>query len=287
MPNQQSPSSAPPSVSRPRSAPDALEAILARERGWAARNGLATDAAGHLESPSDGLCFEPSGDTVARLARHPDRPLGEAGKRGSASELGSAWALACNVVEAIPTEALGGLLAAVGAEGRAVRRSFVHPPPSLEGEGARTPVAQIDREHGGPVFVEVHGAALARCSGSAPHALPLPETGWGDLEGCRRLAAECAQRFAALPLAGTLRRIRALTRSHGRRGFRYVVVRPHFDRHHDEALRRGYDGVRMRIGGEVDFEALDVAWLHARLAHAGEGAHPALAWLADRYLDRR
>jgi hypothetical protein len=82
-----------------------------------------------------------------------------------------------------------------------------------------------------------------------------------------------------------LRRIRTLCRSHGRRGFRYVVVRPLFDARFDARLRRAFDGVRMRIGGEVDFDAIDVGTLITRLEARGADAHPALGWLADRYLD--
>ena len=263
----------------------AHEAMLARERAWAARAGVATDAADQLVHPGDGLCFVPSNETPVRLARHPDRPLGESGKHGAVDQLGSAWALACNVIEAIADDALGGLLDAVGAAGSALRRSLVHPGDALAGEATRAPVYQIDRESGGPLFIEVHGASLAQGDEPDLHALPDPETGWGDLEGCRRLAGELDDRFAPIPLASTLRRVRSITRSHGRRGFRYVVLRPHFDRAHDAKLRGAFDAVRMRIGGEVDFDAIDVSTLHARLSAAGPAAHPALGWLADRYLD--
>jgi hypothetical protein len=329
--------------------PAAFESMLARERRWASRNGLELDAAGHLVDASDGLCFAPTDDHRSRLDVHPDRPLGEAGKSAPIGELGSAWGLACNLLEAPSLDSLCGVLAALGAEGDIARRSWVHTLPAVAAATAEPPTAQIDRTRGGPVFVEVLGSELALDEAPRAGSLPRPDAGWGDLEGCRRLALETA-RFAAepgpahesrrvavaptraqqsarvadaarpagqsahvadaarpesrsshvagavrpvqqgshvaaaIPLARMLRRIRTLSRAHGRRGFRYVVVRPVFDVRFDARLRRAFDGVRMRIGGEVDFDAIDVGTLIARLEARDTGAHPALGWLADRYL---
>ncbi len=269
-------------------APRAHESILARERDWADRHGLALDPAGHLVDATEGLCFSPDAEQRARLERHPERPLGEPGAPGKPSpvgQLGSAWSLACNLLEAIPNDGLEALLAVLGTPGSAVRRGWVHPAPEVEAPSGRTPLLRIDREAGAPVFVDVVGAEIARRDAGAG-ALPVQATaGWGDLEGCRRLADEALHGASVIPLGGLLQRIRTLSRSHGRRGFRYVVVRPHFDAPFDEALRRGFDGLRVRIGGEVDFDALDLSTLLGRLARASEGAHPALGWLADRYLD--
>ncbi len=266
-------------------APRALESILARERRWATRHGLALDVSGdHLSDADDALCVPLGEDERERLGRHPDRPLGEVGKPAAVSRLGSAWGIACNLIAVVGPDAIGGLLSSVGAPGEPVRRGWVHPSDSLDAGTPPTPLVRIDRGGDRPVFIEIRGAELAHGASACAHVLPDPPTGWGDLEGCRQLAAQ-ATRGEGVPSARMLRRIRSLCRTLGRRGFRYVVVRPQFDAHFDDALRRHFDGIRMRIGGEVDFDAVDLATLHTRLARCAESPHPALGWLAERYLD--
>jgi len=267
---------------------EAQEHLVRRERAWADRCGLAIDAAGRFVETRDVLCFEPGTEALARLARHPDRPLGEPGKRGPVSEAASAWGLACNLLEAIPDSDLAGLVAALGAPGRATRRSWMHPAADRPSNAAETPCLAIERDDATPIYVEVRGVELTGPGIHDPDCLPRPGEGWGDLEACRRVALEsCAMPAPHVHQAphaptATLRRLRSLSRAHGRRGFRYIVVRPRFDTPLDQVLRRSFDGLRMRVGGEVDFDAMDLTTLHARLA--ATSAHPALGWLADRYL---
>lgn len=265
----------------------ALQALLAREHAWAERTGLGTDSGGRLLDPRDALCFEPDPSCRERLERHPDRPLGEQDKPGAVCEPGSAWGLACNLLEAVGDDRLDGLLAALRSPGAALRRSWLHPHLDHEaGSPAGAPVLALERGALGPVYVEVRGADLAH-AGTAPSAsqLPHPAAGWGDLEACRRLAIEVSRPVAApVELAATLRRLRSLTRLHGRRGFRYVVLRPRFATRFDGLLRRAFDGLRMRIGGEVDLDAIDVPTLIDALAAAA--AHPDPAWVADRWCNR-
>lgn len=261
----------------------AREHVHRRERMWADRCGLHVDADGRFADVRDALCFEPGPETLERLARHPDRPLGEPDKRGPVSEPGSAWGLACNLLEAISDPDLAGLIAALGTSGSGTRRSWMHPAADRAGLPGEAPVLTIERDIAAPLYIEVRGAELTRAVASDAGCLPRPGEGWGDLEACRRVALDsCRTSLPHLPGA-TLRRLRSLSRAHGRRGFRYVVVWPRFDGHLDQVLRRGLDGLRMRIGGEIDFDALDLATLLARMT--ATGAHPAAGWLADRYLD--
>ena len=156
----------------------ALESILARERRWAARHGHALDVAGdHLVDAADALCFALASAHRERLDRHPDRPLGETDKRAPVSRLGSAWGVACNLIEAIPTEALDGLLEALGASGRAVRRGWVHSSERLDGGTAAPPLVRIDREGDRPVFVEMLGVELASGEHATGPALPQADAG--------------------------------------------------------------------------------------------------------------
>lgn len=267
----------------------ALETLLARERSWAERARVATSAGGWLTEVRDALCFEPDEPCRARLSRHPDRPLGEPGKPGkpgAVCEPGSAWALACNLLEAVPDDRLDGLVQALGAPGTGLRRSWLHAPhDDLHVDGCG-PILSIERASEGPVYVEVRTLDLALPSHAPTSAqLPHPESGWGDLEACRRLAIETARReVSPLALAATLRRLRSLTRTHGRRGFRYVVVRSRFGTPHDAVLRRAFDALRMRIGGEIDLGVMQAPVLVDRLADTG--AHPTPGWIRDRFCVR-
>jgi hypothetical protein len=249
-----------------------VERLLERQREWAAARELELEDGEHVRRLDDHL-FRP---LPARARQEWARELASTGKPGELSSLLSSAALACNLFEA--------LRGAPGFEALRLAADLA----SATDPAAPRAEAWIDGTPPAAVFVryrEPYEGADNRVD-----ATELDAGAWGPLAHCRSLAADLhvrTQRFASLPAAALLRAARALTSRTGPRGFRLVYVWHEVAGRPGREHRREVDRLRMRIGGEVDFEARTLReWIGALAARPGADPSHA-AWLEERYLRDR
>lgn len=246
----------------------AVQRLLEQQRSWAARREIELDGAEHVRRVEDHLFRPLSGR--ARVAWAPE--LAPDAKPGELHSLLSGAALCCNLLD---------------GDGRESARMRVELPALPSGRAPRadallgepsSPVACFIR------YREAYEDAENRMDADEAAA----GAGWNLLGMCRALAADLVvqpHRFATFPAAHLLRAALSLTARHGPRGFRLLYVWHELDGHAGRAHRREVDRFRMRVGGEVDFEARTLRDLILRPAQGPDRDPARVAWLKERYLD--
>lgn len=268
----------------------AIERILAGQERWAQWSELERLESGHAASVDTNLFSPLSHESRTELAGAKGGLLGDGEKPGRIQLLHSSLALVCNVFDPRRGSELGplGLACGAGAGVSELRlASGGETGPNgldvlLGGNGARPAGVVAD-------FTEPY-------EGAGPHACEREnasdaEPGGDPLPGCRNLERDLAanrNRFRRLPAGRLLAGARELTRSHGCRKFRLLYL--WYDTGCPEAgeLGREIDRFRMRVGGEVDFEAR--SWqeaLGALSPAAAPGVAEQLGYLRERYLRDR
>jgi hypothetical protein len=250
----------------------AVQRLLEQQRSWAARCEIELEGAEHVRRVDDQLFRPLSGRARAAWARE----LAPGEKPGELHSLLSSAALVCNLFDE-------------EGDGTAGDRPQlrVELPSAPSGRPPRAD-ALLSRGHAVPIacFVRYREAYEGADNRVEPHETAA-RAPWGALAMCRALAADLAshpRRFATFPAAELLRATLALTARYGPRGFRLLYVWHELAGRAGREHRREVDRFRMRVGGEVDFEARTLREVirapgvrpHAESARA--------AWLEQRYL---
>ncbi|MBW2272355.1 MAG: hypothetical protein JRG96_03725 [Deltaproteobacteria bacterium] len=270
--------------------PGALsESILLHQRRWAEQRCIDLSEAGHALGSNANLMQPLSPPTRAELEWAPRRPLGDGAKPADLQLLHSTDALLCNVFDYWRERELAPLATACGADSRTHGLRF----------------AQHSEEQSGPAPAPpdllLHGddarATAIVASFTEPYASqsqPGEEIGRvvectelrESLPGCHNLARDLDAnrgRYRALPVVRLLELCRELTRRHGRRGFRLLYLWYDADGLCSGRHSREIDRFRMRVGGEVDFEARSWQELFQRLRGEGADHRHYLDYLRTRY----
>jgi len=269
--------------------------ILEAQRAWADLRDIEVCEAGYTASSATNLYRPLTPETRDELSRCPQRPLGEAteSKPASLRLLHSREALNCNFFDYWRGRDPAVLGEAIRPGASAASLSFSHTPESGDDpassrgepvdvliEGDDRPTALLTS------FTETYDAAPGASSARPTTRPDDAQSPWSELPGCRGLALDlCARpdRFGMLPVARLLEQGAALTRRYGHREFRLVFL--WYDVPHAAAkqLRHEIDRFRMRVGGEIDFDAHSFQELFDRLVpHCSE--HRGYAeYLSSRY----
>ena len=265
----------------------ARRVIRAQQRSWAESRGIELDDDGLVGEAAANLLAPLSAETERQLSQDPTRPLGEPGKPGALLRVDSTCALLCNVFDHWRDRQLGVMAGLCGADPRS---TALHFRPELAG-GARRPdllLAPGDGDNGArptaviASFCEPYGDV-----DRSPPSSPEDDPGrWGGLPGCAHLARDLRNnpdRFHTLAVGGIVDCAAALHQRFGARGFRllylwYPVEGAAADRHREEL-----DRLRLRIGGEIDFEVRSWQGLFASLQSRYREDTGYAAYLAARY----
>lgn len=246
--------------------------LLEQQQAWAASREVELADDEHVRAPEENL-YPPSAGS--RDAPAHDLARGTAaGKPDPARSLLSGRALAWNLLE--PARAAFGI-------------SHLDWSPALAGtagdRGAEAP-ALLEVADGRPVaaLVRYREAYEEVDNGLAADELAAA---WGSLAMCRVLAGDLHAQprgYAHFPAALLVRVARELASRHGPRGYRVLYVWHEVDAPAARAHRREVDRFRMRVGGEVDFEARTLAETLRGLRGRPAADPGHLDWLEQRYL---
>lgn len=266
--------------------------ILESQLRWARRAGLEFDEAACVAEASEQLLCPLSPESRRELeAAHPGSTAGSTGgnrKAGALDALDSTLVLLCSLIEPVRSLGVDLLDRALGGRGktsevRLCDRLCDH------GQGGDAGALESELALGGdhPVYVLARfrepWAAPDRRRPADPDA---GGAGFEGLAGCRGLALDLRanpRRFARLEVARILEAIRTLTRRHGRRGFRLVHLWYDGPGPEPREYARELDRLRMRVGGDVEWEALTWRSLFDRLRGAGPYDDGYARRVEDRY----
>ncbi|MGH0035596.1 MAG: hypothetical protein ACQGVK_11280 [Myxococcota bacterium] len=263
------------------STPSMSSWILDTQLDWARRTGLEVDAAACVADATEQLLCTLSPDALDELGARHREPLGRDGKAGALTALDSTHVLLCHLVEPVRSRGVDLLDRALGGRGAgdALRLCAGLESGRGPGDGADGSRLECELAIDGPHPLYVLGRfrePYAAPDRERPVDPDADERDWRGLAGCRGLALDVRanpRRFAHLEVRTVLEAIRALTARHGRRGFRLVHL--WFDGPGREArtYARELDRLRLRIGGDAEWDALGWRALFERLR--ADGAYDA------------
>ncbi|MCG8591539.1 MAG: hypothetical protein MJE66_19765 [Proteobacteria bacterium] len=239
----------------PRPSRSNLERLRRHLRRWAGEREIELDGGDCAQPATANLLWPLHPESEAELLANEPALLGDDRKPGELARLDSTLAFACNVFEfwrragapvSYPAWLPAGTqlwLEPAGALPTAVAVRLTEPYGGLDDRG--TPDLDDDAER------------------------------WAGLWGCRELARERAThpaRWQRLDVGRLLEAAVSLTRRHGPRGFRLLLLWVDCGGREARELRREIDRLRMRIGGEVEFAAAELRQWTALLGSTPAGA---------------
>lgn len=222
-------------------------------------------------------------------ARGPEAPpppaagLAEDGKPAAACSLLSRSVLAWNLLAPLAAAVPLGAFASTG--GTACARGRLLPRDRSAGSALD---AALESPSTRPVALAVRYREPYETADARPPAEHAARATASGLSMCGALLSDLyrnPRRFRSFPAAALAADATAWTETHGPRGFRLVYVWHEVDHAAARAHRREIDRFRMRVGGEIDFEARSLRDVVGGLEDVADVVHA--AWLRDRYLGPR
>ena len=261
--------------------------LLDQQKRWAERRELDLDEEGCTSKVEENLFGPLSPETRSDLERAGASTPSADFKPGELQRVDSTAALVCNVFDYWRARGVEEIAGLCRADSHCAELSFSQDQPTgIEGlsswadvvlaGGSAPPTAVVAS------FCEPY---TGRPEARLPASVETPGV-WGPLADCRELALGLRanpRRFQALPVRRLLEQSLGLTARYGVRGFRILYLWCEVPGLLATLHRRELDRFRMRVGGEVDFEACTWQDLF-RAIESRRGAHAAYVdYLASRY----
>ena len=270
--------------------------LLDQQKRWAERRELDLDEEGYTSKIEENLFGSPSPETRSDLERARASGIstltaecaeGAGGKPGEFQRVHSTAALVCNVFDywrARGVEEIAGLCRAdPGCE----ELSFSQDQPTgIEGLSSWSDVLFAGDSAPPTALVASFCEPYAgRPESRLPASVEKPGV-WGALADCRDLALGLRAnpgRFRMLPVRRLLEQSLGLTARYGVRGFRLLYLWYEVPGQLARLQHREVDRFRMRVGGEVAFEACTWQQLFRAIESRREAHASYVDYLSSRY----
>ncbi len=261
-------------MSRSNHSQAALSEIQRSQCAWAEQREIDLDAHGRVVELERNFFAPLAAQTRAELAAGGEGRLADPGKPPEMAHLESTSALVCNFFDPWRVHGCRALADACGADADEPELRFAEELPiaPLAADALARPIDVLIAGNGArptavvATFAEpYHRRDAARTD--TPGFFTRPGI-WGQLEGCRNLAQNRSvnsSRFQRLNVDQLLQQSLALSNRYGVRGFRLLLLWYELPGQASDQLRREIERFRMRVGGDVEFEALTWQALFAQI----------------------